>query len=146
MGENHRTSHQVIGNLVQNFNITQSYVKKYDPWSGIFSETAFEIFSTTNSLKGYSPVQLVFGHDMILPIKHKVDSELIRQKKQTQINKDGICKNIKQVDHDYKAGDKVMLNNHVVYKFERPYKVPFFITQCCTNGTAPLQYVPKKKV
>ena len=36
----------------------------------------------------------------------------MRQQKQTQINTDYICKNITGVDHDYKVGDKVMLNNH----------------------------------
>ena len=49
---------------------------------------------------------------MILPIKHKVGWKLIRQKNQTQINKDNIRQNRKQVDHDYQVGDKVMLNNH----------------------------------
>ena len=49
---------------------------------------------------------------MILPIKHKVNSELIFQKKQMQINKDNIGKNIKIVDHNYKVGDKVMITNN----------------------------------
>ena len=29
--------HQVLGNLVRNYNIYKTYVKKYDPWSGILS-------------------------------------------------------------------------------------------------------------
>ena len=57
-----------------------------------------------------------------------------------QINKDNIRKNIKIVDHKYKVGDKFMLNNHVAYKYETPYKVPFVITQCWTNGMVALQY------
>ena len=74
--------HQVLGNQVRTFNIsTQTYVDKYDPWTGIFSVTAFAIFSTTNRKFFYSPGQLIFGRDMILPIKHRVDWELIRQKK-----------------------------------------------------------------
>ena len=83
--------HQILGNLVHNFNITQTYA---------------------NRLKGYIPVQLVFGCDMILPIKHKVDRELICHQKQRHINKDNIRENIKIVDHNYKVGDKVILNNH----------------------------------
>ena len=51
--------HRVIGNLVQNYNITQTYVYKYDPWLGILAEAEFSIISTTNSLKGYSPVQFI---------------------------------------------------------------------------------------
>ena len=73
-----------------------------------------------------------------------VDWELIRQQNQTQINKDNIGKNRKRVDHDYKVGYKVILNNHYAYKYETPYKGPFLITQCWTNGTVTLQYGPKK--
>ena len=65
--------HQVLGNLVRTFNIsTQTYVNKYEPWTGILSAAEFEICSTTNRKKGYSPGQLLFGRDMILPIKHRV--------------------------------------------------------------------------
>ena len=54
--------HQVLGNLVRNFNIsTQTYVEENDPWTGILSASAFAIFSTTNRQKGYSPGKLIFG-------------------------------------------------------------------------------------
>ena len=76
---------------------------------------------------------------MILPIKHKVDWELIRQINQMQIIKDNIRKNNKVVDHNYKVGDKVMLNNHAAYKYETPYSGPFVITQFCTNVAVALQ-------
>ena len=70
--------HLVLGNLVQNFSITQTYFDKHDPWLGIFAAAEFAMRSTTNGLKGYSTGQLVFGRDIILPIKHKVDWELMR--------------------------------------------------------------------
>ena len=63
-------------------------------------------------LKGYIPVQLVFGRNMIIPIKNNADWELIRQRNHSQINKDNIRENNKIVDHDYKDIDKSMLNNH----------------------------------
>ena len=59
-----------------------------------------------------------------------------------QINKDNICKNIKLVYHDYKVRDKIMLNNQTAYKYEIPYKGPFVITRCFTNGMVNLQYGP----
>ena len=37
-----------------------------------------------------------------------------------------------------------MINNHAAYKYETPYKGPFVITQCWTNGTVTLQYGPTK--
>ena len=65
--------HQVIGNLVHTFNVQKIYVDENDPWTGILAAEAFAIFSTAGRKKGYSPVQLIFGRDMILPIKHRVD-------------------------------------------------------------------------
>ena len=66
--------HQVEGRLEQNFNIyTQSYDEENNPWTGILSAESFVICSKTHRQKGYSTVQLLFGHDMIRPPKHKVD-------------------------------------------------------------------------
>ena len=76
---------------------------------------------------------------MILLIKHRVDRELIRQSKQTQINRYNTRQNKNKVVYGYKVGDKVMLTNHTVYKYEKPSKVHFVIIQCFTNGTINLQ-------
>ena len=73
---------------MQAFNSTQTNVDKDDPWSGILATAAFKNFSTINGLKFYSTRQLIFGRDMTLPIKQKVDWELIRHQNQAQINKD----------------------------------------------------------
>ena len=64
---------QVLVNLVRTYNISQTYVDKDDPWLVILAEADFAILSTTNSIKGYSLVQLIFSRDMILPIEHDVD-------------------------------------------------------------------------
>ena len=85
--------YQVLGNLVQTFNIYQTYVNENDPWTGILAAAEFGILSTTNRKKVYSPGQLRFGRDMVLTIKHRLDWESICQKNQTQINKDIIRKN-----------------------------------------------------
>ena len=132
--------HQVIGNLVRTFNLQKTYVDKNYPWTGILTAVAFSICSTTGKQKGYSQGQLKFGRDIILLIKHRVDWELIRQGKQTRINRDNACKNKHRVDYGYKAGDKFMLTNHTAYRYETSWKVPFVITQCFTNGMVLLQY------
>ena len=79
---------------------------------GILAAAAFSILSTTNSQNVYSPIQFIFGRDIIFPIKHRVDWELIRQQNQTQINRDNTRENKYIVDYDYKVGDKFMLTNH----------------------------------
>ena len=65
--------HQVLGNLLRNFNITKTYVDEEEPWSCILSATEFTILSTTNRLKFYILVKFLFGSDIILPIKHEAD-------------------------------------------------------------------------
>ena len=88
---------------MRTFNLQQTYVEENDPWAGILAAAAFAIFSTTSRKKGYGTVQLIFGCDMIIPIKHRVDWELIRQQKQTQINRDNAHENKHRVDYDYKV-------------------------------------------
>ena len=122
--------HQVLGNLVHTFNISETYFDKYDPWLDILSAVAFKNISTTNGLTVYSTGQLVFVRDIVIPIIQKVDWELIRHKNHAQINKDNIRENNKRVNYNYKVGDKVMINNHATYKYEMPHKGPFVITQC----------------
>ena len=74
--------HQVLGNLLRTFNISfQAYIDEDDQWTSNLAASAFSIHSTNNRQKGYSPVQLIFGRDMILPIKHKVAWEIILQNK-----------------------------------------------------------------
>ena len=51
--------HQVLGKLVQNFNIsTQTYVDKNDPWTEILAAAAFEIYSTTGKNLYSEPIDL----------------------------------------------------------------------------------------
>ena len=77
---------------------------------------------------------------MVIPIDHRVDWELIRQQKQTQINRYNTQENKHIVDYDYKVRDNEILTNHTTYKYETPHKGPFVITQCFTNTTVMLQY------
>ena len=44
-----------------------------------------------------------------------------------------------RVYHNYKVIDKVMLNDHIAYKYETPYKGVFVITKCWINGRVKLQ-------
>ena len=62
---------------------------------------------------------------MILLIKYAVDWGLIYQQNKAQFNKYNTKTNSKRVDYDYSIGDKVMLNNKSVYKYETPYNCPF---------------------
>ena len=53
-------------------------------------------------------MQLVFGRDSILNIKHVVDCEHILQRKQLKINHNNKRENMRRNNHQYKVGDKVL--------------------------------------
>ena len=56
-----------------------------------------------------TPGQLVFGRDMILPIKFDADWALIQKQKKDSINNSNNKENKKRIKHEYKIGDKVLL-------------------------------------
>ena len=62
---------------------------------------------------------------MILLIKHVADWELICHQKQVKINEYNIRKKSKIVDHNYKVGDKVMLNNNTAFKYQTHINIHF---------------------
>ena len=119
---------------MHNFNITQTYFGKDDPWLGILAAASYEICSTKNRLKCYSPGQLVFGRDMILLITHTVDWELIPQQNQTQINKDNIHKILNELTTTIKSEIKSCSIITLHTNMKHHIRAPFVITRCWTNG------------
>ena len=65
--------HHVLRNLVRTYNINKTYVDKDYQSLVILTLLAFKIRSSENRLKHYSPGQLKFGLDIILPVKCTVD-------------------------------------------------------------------------
>ena len=76
--------HQTIGNIIRTFDV--SNIVNNNPRSGILAVTMFAVRTDDKTLVQASPMQLVFGRDAILNIKHVADWEHIRQHKQSQIN------------------------------------------------------------
>ena len=87
---------------------------------GIIADSEFEVHFIVHTLKVYTKGQLVFGRDMVLPIKHIANWKLIRQSKQAQINYDNVRKNKNRLDHDYQVRYRSMIRNNVSYKYQSP--------------------------
>ena len=60
--------HQTIGNIIRTFDV--SNIVNNDPWSGILAATMFSVLATYHTTLQASRMQLVFGRDTILNIKH----------------------------------------------------------------------------
>ena len=63
--------HQTIGNINRTFDV--SNIVNNDPSSGILATTMFAVRSTYHTTLQASLMQLVFGRDTILNIKHVAD-------------------------------------------------------------------------
>jgi hypothetical protein len=61
-----------------------------DPWGEIISSTAWAIRASCHSTLGATPVQLVFGRDMIFNIKTIIDWRTVTARKQKQVIKDNL--------------------------------------------------------
>ena len=60
--------HQTIGNIIRTFDVSNIF--NNDPWSGILAATIFAVRATNHKTLQASPMQLGFGRDAILNIKH----------------------------------------------------------------------------
>ena len=108
--------HQTIGNIIRTFDV--SNIVNNDPWSGILAATMFAVRTTYHTTLQASPMQLVFGRDAILNIKHFADWEHIRKRKQMRINHNNKRENMRRNNHQYKVGDKILSKRKKNYKHE----------------------------
>ena len=67
--------HQTIGNIIRTVDVSD--IVNNDPWSGILAATIFSVRATYHTTLQAFPMQLVFGRDAILNIKHVSDWEHI---------------------------------------------------------------------
>ena len=80
-------------------------------------------------------MQLVFDGYAILNIKHVADWEHIQQRNKLRINHNNKRENMRQNNHQYKIGDKILVKRKKNYKHELEFMGPFPITQINDNGT-----------
>ena len=84
-------------------------------------------------------MQLIFGRDAILNIKHVADWEHIRQRKQLRINHNNKRENMQRNNSQYKVGDKILVKRKKNSNHELEFMGPFRITQINDNGTVCFQ-------
>ena len=80
--------------------------------SSVLSFTNFwyvRTFSTGVVQLEATPAQLVYGRDILLPVRFQADWAQIRARRQVVINRNNKRENNKRIAHDYKVGDLVLL-------------------------------------
>jgi hypothetical protein len=88
-----------------------------------------------------SPGAVIYGRNMLFDIPFIANWNKIGDYRQHQTNLSMVCKNSKQVNYDYKVGNKVLLTQEgIPCKAESTYsKEPWTITTVHTNGTIRIQ-------
>jgi hypothetical protein len=78
---------------------------------------------------------------MLFDIPFVADWRKIGEQRQSLTDRGNQRKNAKQIDYDYKVGDKVLvINKGILHKAESAYsKEPWTITTVHTNGTIRIQ-------
>ena len=97
----------------------------------------FAVRATYHTALQASPMQLVFGHDAILNVKHVTDWEHINEHKQrtSRMNYNNKRENAKRLDHNYEVGDQVLVKNRKHSKHEQEYIGPYKVAHVNNNGT-----------
>jgi hypothetical protein len=129
--------HQTIGNIIRTFNVQS--MDSDDPWTGTLAAAMFAARATCHATLQASPMQLAFGRDAILNVKHVSNWEHIRQRKQTRINENNKRENKSRRAHAHSLGDKMLVKARKNSKHEVECDGPYKITQVNDNGTVRFQ-------
>jgi hypothetical protein len=128
--------HQVLGDSLRTFQLQEQELAVVNPWEPFMTSVAYAVRSTYHTTLEATPGQLVFGRDMILPIRFKADWARIASRKQTIIDQSNKRENARRLLHDYNVGDKVLLTKPgIIPKMELPRTGPHIIEKVSTNGT-----------
>jgi hypothetical protein len=133
--------HQVLAQMLRTSELDMAKTKTPDDVNVFLDNAAWAICSTYHTVLKASPGAVIFGRNMLFNILFIANWNKIGDYRQCHTNLNMACKNSKQVDYDYKVGNKVLLTQEgILRKAESPYsKKPWTIMTVHTNGTIRIQ-------
>jgi hypothetical protein len=133
--------HQVLGQMLCTAELDMADSVTSDDVDVFLDNAAWAIRSTYHMVLKASPGAAIFGQDMLFDILFVADWQKNGEQRQSLTDRLNQRKNAKQIDYDYKVGDKVLvINEGILYKAESAYgKEPWTITTVHTNGTIRIQ-------
>jgi hypothetical protein len=134
--------HQVLGQMLCTSELDMAKTITPDDVNVFLDNAAWAICSIYHTVLKASPSATILGRDMLFDIPFIADWNKIGDYRQHQTNLSTAHKNSKQVDYDYKVGDKILLTQEgILRKAESPYsKKPWTITTVHMNGTIRIQH------
>ena len=121
--------HLTICNMLRAKKLAELEMPADDPWTAILASVAYAMRSTYHTTLQATPAQLIFRRDMIYPVEYVAEWDVLRQKKQKQIDKNNHRENSRQIDFDYRVGQKILIiNTNIQRKLDNPTTGPYKIT------------------
>ena len=135
--------HLTLGNMLRSFELDKEDLNDENPFTEFLNAAAWALRSTYHTVLNATPGQVVFGRDMLLPIKYKADWAAIVQRRKEQILRDNVQENKTRLPHVYHVGQKVLLTKPgIIPKMTTPREGPYNILQVYMNGTVRIQRGP----
>ena len=132
--------HAVLNDIFRTFELEERELDEVDPWGEFLSAAAFAIRATYHTTLQATPAQLVFGRYMILPITVQANWDLIKERRQEEINRNNRRENRNRIEHQYNPGDKILLRKEgILRKLSAPRKGPFKVSTVYDNGTVDIK-------
>jgi hypothetical protein len=114
--------HQVLGQMLRTAELDVADSVTPDDVDVFLDNMAWAIRSTYHTVLKTSPGAAIFGQDMLFDIPFVADCHKIGEQRQSLTNRGNQPKNTKQIDYDYKVGDKVLvINEGILCKAESAY-------------------------
>jgi hypothetical protein len=130
----------VLADALRTFELQERELNENEPWSTFLASAAFAIRSTYHTTLQAMPGQLVFGRDMLLPIKFKANWAEIKARRQAEMQHNNERENKTCKDHEYKTGDKILLtDSQKRSKLAPPREGPYQVERVFANGTLLIQ-------
>ncbi len=133
--------HQVLGQMLHTSELNMAKTITPDDVDVFLNNTAWAIRSTYHTVLKASPGAAIFGRDMLFDILFIANWDKIGDCRQRWTDLSTARKNSKQIDYDFKVGDKVLVTQEgILRKAESPDSIePWTITTVHTNGTIRIQ-------
>jgi hypothetical protein len=137
--------HQVLGQMLCTAELDMADSVTPNDVDVFLDNVAWAICSTYHTVLKASSGAAIFGQVMLFDILFVADWRKIGEQRQSLTNHVNQQENAKQIDYDYKVGDKVLVINEVILcKAESAYgKEPWTITTVHTNGAIRIQHGTK---
>jgi hypothetical protein len=114
-------AHQVLGRMLRTTELDMANSVTPNDIDVFLDNTAWAIRSTYLTVLKASPGAVIFGQGMLFDIPFVADWQKKGERRQSLTNRGNQQENAKQIDYNYKVGDKVLVINKGILCKQSPH-------------------------